>query len=370
MLDDDDPLTALGMPASPAGAGPAAGGGARRNSIGQTLFAGLLHQTSPEGGDADAVGGGPRGRVDSLTAMLEQIEEMGEGFVGMNVQPGASADGRSRSLSGASSGSPVPSTRRPSLLPPVVQQVARRRSIAREQMAAMQQQMAQLQQRVGVPTSSALAPAPPSASESAASVPTSPGTPGTSPGVSPRSDGGVAVSRRWTPEEDEALRAAVVANGESSWKTIAAGVQGRTHVQCFHRWTQALKPGVVKGVWSAEEDGKLLQLKRLGGMNWRQLAKLVPGRSTKQCRERWQNFLDPALNKSKWTPSEDVGLLLLHAEIGNKWAELAQCFPGRTKLNVRDRWRTLQKPAHAGAQRRKSELRAAGQTFESSGGHT
>ena len=71
----------------------------------------------------------------------------------------------------------------------------------------------------------------------------------------------------------------------------------------FHRWTEALKPGLVKGAWSEAEDQLLIHLKASSGQktSWGQLSQLVPGRSTKQCRERWQNFLDPALNKSKWT---------------------------------------------------------------------
>ena len=112
-----------------------------------------------------------------------------------------------------------------------------------------------------------------------------------------------SVMRQWTPSEDELLRTAVANNKASSWATIAEAVPGRNHVQCFHRWTEALKPGLVKGAWSEAEDQLLIHLKASSGQktSWGQLSQLVPGRSTKQCRERWQNFLDPALNKSKWT---------------------------------------------------------------------
>ena len=112
-----------------------------------------------------------------------------------------------------------------------------------------------------------------------------------------------SVMRQWTPAEDDLLRTAVANNKASSWATIAEAVPGRNHVQCFHRWTEALKPGLVKGAWSEAEDQLLIHLKASSGQktSWGQLSQLVPGRSTKQCRERWQNFLDPALNKSKWT---------------------------------------------------------------------
>jgi hypothetical protein len=42
--------------------------------------------------------------------------------------------------------------------------------------------------------------------------------------------------RKWTAEEDEALRQSVEANGSKNLKAIALGVPGRNHVQCLQRW--------------------------------------------------------------------------------------------------------------------------------------
>ena len=63
---------------------------------------------------------------------------------------------------------------------------------------------------------------------------------------------------------------------------------------------------------------------------------------------------------------EDIALLLSHAEVGNRWAIIAKRCPGRTKLQVRDRWRTLQKPAHAAARQRVEAMIEAGQGFDES----
>ena len=63
---------------------------------------------------------------------------------------------------------------------------------------------------------------------------------------------------------------------------------------------------------------------------------------------------------------EDIALLLSHAEVGNRWAIIAKRCPGRTKLQVRDRWRTLQKPAHAPARQRVEAMIEAGQGFDES----
>ena len=63
---------------------------------------------------------------------------------------------------------------------------------------------------------------------------------------------------------------------------------------------------------------------------------------------------------------EDIALLLSHAEVGNRWAIIAKRCPGRTKLQVRDRWRTLQKPAHAPVRQRVEAMIEAGQGFDES----
>ena len=46
------------------------------------------------------------------------------------------------------------------------------------------------------------------------------------------------------------------------------------------------------------------------GKHWREVAKRVPARTDKQCRERYANVLDPELKLyTEWTPEEDALLL-------------------------------------------------------------
>mgnify|MGYP006193430871 CR=1 FL=1 len=44
---------------------------------------------------------------------------------------------------------------------------------------------------------------------------------------------------------------------------------------------------------------------RIGAKKWSQIAQQLPGRIGKQCRERWHNHLNPAINKAAWTMDED-----------------------------------------------------------------
>eukprot|EP01047_Picozoa_sp_COSAG01_P101788 COSAG01_NODE_31467_length_597_cov_0.819277_2_plen_129_part_01 len=50
----------------------------------------------------------------------------------------------------------------------------------------------------------------------------------------------------------------------------------------------------------------------------------IPGRKGKQCRERWQNQLDPEVQKGPWTEREDELLIAAQKKHGNKWVDIAK----------------------------------------------
>ena len=52
-------------------------------------------------------------------------------------------------------------------------------------------------------------------------------------------------------------------------------------------------------------------------------------RTGKQCRERWYNHLDPAVNKEVWSYEEELLLFELHRELGNRWKEISVQLRGR-----------------------------------------
>jgi hypothetical protein len=56
----------------------------------------------------------------------------------------------------------------------------------------------------------------------------------------------------WTLDEDDKLRRAVAEFGGRNWKKIAEQIADRTDVQCLHRWQKVLRPGLIKGPWTAE----------------------------------------------------------------------------------------------------------------------
>ncbi|KAL4162555.1 hypothetical protein PRNP1_003091 [Phytophthora ramorum] len=170
------------------------------------------------------------------------------------------------------------------------------------------------------------------------------------------------TTKRWTKGQDSALRESVRIHGEKNWKAIAELVPGRNHAQCLQRWRKVLKPGLVKGHWSFEEDQVLEYLVTQGCNNWGQIAERIPGRTPKQCRERWKNHLDPAINKGPYTEEEDSVILTAQARLGNKWSQISQLLKGRTEDSVKIRWKSLKqnpsKAAASHAQHKKNQQQA------------
>ena len=97
-----------------------------------------------------------------------------------------------------------------------------------------------------------------------------------------------------------------------------------------------------KWKWSTQEDNMLIAaVCRYGTKSWVRIAKMVPGRTGKQCRERWIGQLSPQISKEGWSHEEDLTLLQSHQVHGNKWTIIARGLPGRSAISVKNRWNWL-----------------------------
>ncbi|KAI3323436.1 pre-mRNA splicing factor component-domain-containing protein [Xylariaceae sp. AK1471] len=107
----------------------------------------------------------------------------------------------------------------------------------------------------------------------------------------------------WTNIEDEILKASVSKYGLNQWARVSSLLPRKTPKQCKARWNEWLDPSIKKIEWSKEEDEKLLHLAKLMPTQWRTIAPIV-GRTANQCLERYQKLLDEAEQRE----SSDLGL--------------------------------------------------------------
>jgi hypothetical protein len=96
---------------------------------------------------------------------------------------------------------------------------------------------------------------------------------------------------------------------------------------------------LTRGSWLLSEDELLSSaIGHLGTKSWNDIACHVPSRTSKQCRERWFNWLNPGIKHDRFQPWEDQLIVAKQREYGNKWSTIANHLPGRSTNAVKNRW--------------------------------
>lgn len=102
----------------------------------------------------------------------------------------------------------------------------------------------------------------------------------------------------WRNTEDEVLKVAVAKYGLNQWSRVASLLHRKSAKQCKARWNEWLDPSIKKIEWSREEEEKLLQLAKVLPTQWRTISRHI-GRTAAQCLERYEYLLDQALKKEQ-----------------------------------------------------------------------
>lgn len=97
------------------------------------------------------------------------------------------------------------------------------------------------------------------------------------------------------------------------------------------------KPSIKVKYTPAEDERLISIIEQIGTKDWLKVAKLMKTRNARQCRERWNNYLNPALINDPWTPEEDALLEEKFKEYGAGWNTIAKFFKGRSDNSLRNR---------------------------------
>lgn len=95
--------------------------------------------------------------------------------------------------------------------------------------------------------------------------------------------------------------------------------------------------------FTSEEDEKLKKLVETCGkyLDWRSIAFDMKGRTPRQCRDRYNNYLKTDIQLDHWKVEEDQFILNQVENIGTKWQRIASMMSGRTANSVRNRYFNL-----------------------------
>jgi hypothetical protein len=94
--------------------------------------------------------------------------------------------------------------------------------------------------------------------------------------------------------------------------------------------------------FTAAEDAQIKTLvDAFGERDWYAISLRMPGRTARQCKERWANYLSPSLNTAAWTAEEDNLLIAKQRQHGSRWALIAKFFPNRTDGMVKNRFNRI-----------------------------
>ncbi|XP_062217863.1 transcription factor MYB77-like [Phragmites australis] len=103
--------------------------------------------------------------------------------------------------------------------------------------------------------------------------------------------------------------------------------------------------------WTAEEDARLERLAKENGFgHWHRVARRMPGRSSRSCRDRWRHHLARDVYHRPFTARDDEELRRLVERFGGsgRWKDIGRAAYGRTSRVMKRRWKEIRKANNSG----------------------
>lgn len=113
---------------------------------------------------------------------------------------------------------------------------------------------------------------------------------------------------RFTEKERSLLESAITTFGENAdWNLIASQVPGRTANQCRRTWNYGRTHHIQRQdePWTDEDRQRLKSaVERFGAKKWTLISEFVIGKTPDQCRNQWEQRLNPRVNTGPWSNRE------------------------------------------------------------------
>ena len=90
--------------------------------------------------------------------------------------------------------------------------------------------------------------------------------------------------------------------------------------------------------FTPDEDLLLKAMTMKGNMSWDEIAKHLPGRTGRQCRDRYNNYLNKTVIHKNWTKEEDRIIIEKYRQFGPRWTVISNFLEARSGNNVKNRW--------------------------------
>ena len=109
-----------------------------------------------------------------------------------------------------------------------------------------------------------------------------------------------------------------------------------------HFSTSAINEGAsttLRKRFTPSEDMLLKAIAAKGTMmSWDEVAKHLPGRTGRQCRDRYNNYLNKLVLHKAWTHEEDQVIIEKYKQFGPRWTVISSFLQARSGNNVKNRW--------------------------------
>lgn len=148
----------------------------------------------------------------------------------------------------------------------------------------------------------------------------------------------------WDPDEDLKLLKTVEKHRIGDyipWGKVAYHMEGRTKTQVFNRWTYSVNPRIRKGRFTPDEDIMILVGVKMWGEDFQRISNFLKERTTCQIRDRYKHYLNRPGFGLPWTIEDDELLLKLVGRHGRDWSRIAEHFPSKDRTQVRHRFNTI-----------------------------